>query len=334
MYRSIILFSLVVLASCSSSSTEAEREASSNGYEDRPEVAVFISEMAEEGFDPEELKSLFAAAKYQQSIVDAISRPAERTLNWASYQDIFLTERRAKAGAEFVAENLQAFQRAEAEYGVPIPVIASIIGVETLYGRITGKYRVIDSLSTLAFDYPPRSKFFRSELKEFLRLTREEKKSPLDPLGSYAGAMGYGQFISSSYRNYAVDFDGDGLRDIWNNRVDAIGSVANYLARHGWQAGDGITERVSLTGEEPADVFNVALKPNRSIASLSTVGVLVPPSLAQDVQVSPMRLEGKNGDEYWLGLNNFYVITRYNHSKLYAMAVFQLSERIKATLAS
>lgn len=330
MFRPTILLFLFALASCSWGSSEPVP----GGYADRPEVDVFIAEMAAEGFDPEALRSYFAAARYQQSIVDAISKPAERTLNWASYQDIFLTERRVKAGTEFIAANQVAFDRAEAEYGVPVSVVASIIGVETLYGRITGRYRVIDSLSTLAFDYPPRSKFFRSELKEFFRLAKEEGQSPLEPLGSYAGAMGYGQFISSSYRHYAVDFDGDGVRDIWNNQVDAIGSVANYLAQHGWQAGGDITVTATLVGEEPADVFNVSLKPNRSAASLSTEGVIVDAPLDPDMQVSPMRLEGKNGEEYWIGLPNFYVITRYNHSKLYAMAVFQLSERIQATLSS
>lgn len=330
MFRPILLLLLLTLAGCTTGSPEAAQQ----GYAGRADVEVFIAEMAEEGFEPAQLRAMFADAKFQQSIVDAISRPAERTLNWASYQDIFLTERRVQAGAEFIAEHQAAFDRAEAEYGVPVSVIAAIIGVETLYGRITGKYRVIDSLSTLAFDYPPRSTFFRSELKEFFRLAKEEGQSPLDPMGSYAGAMGYGQFISSSYRNYAVDFDGDGIRDIWNNPTDAIGSVANYLARHGWQAGGDVTMLVSLRGDEPADVFNVSLKPNRSVASLSTEGIIVDPSLDGDLQVSPMRLEGKSGAEYWLGLPNFYVITRYNHSKLYAMAVFQLSERIKASLAS
>ncbi|MFT7090296.1 MAG: membrane-bound lytic murein transglycosylase B [Candidatus Azotimanducaceae bacterium] len=303
-------------------------------YAEREDVQQFISEMVEEGFEAEMLQSTFVAARYQQSIIDAISRPAERTLNWDRYQDIFLTERRVKAGVEFIDTHRDAFEAAEVKYGVPIPVIASIIGVETLYGRITGKYRVIDSLSTLAFDYPPRSKFFRSELKEFFRLAREEGQSVLEPLGSYAGAMGYGQFISSSYRNYAVDFDGDGIRDIWNNPVDAIGSVANYLSRHGWQRGGLVTVPARLDREVMDDVFNVALKPNRTVADLSTLGVQTDILLEGSFEVSPMMLEGKAGQEYWLGLKNFYVITRYNHSKLYAMAVFQLSEQIKQSLAS
>jgi len=334
MLRLTLLLMFLFPLGCSSSADEASTSSATTNYVEREDVQQFISEMIEEGFDAEMLQSTFAAARYQQSIIDAISRPAERALNWAEYQDIFLTERRVQAGAEFIATHLDAFEAAEAKYGVPIPVIAAIIGVETLYGRITGKYRVIDSLSTLAFDYPPRSKFFRSELKEFFRLAQEEDRSVLEPLGSYAGAMGYGQFISSSYRNYAVDFDGDGIRDIWNNPVDAIGSVANYLSRHGWERGALVTVPARLDREVMDDVFNVSLKPNRTVADLSTMGVLTDVLLEDSFEVSPMRLEGKAGQEYWIGLNNFYVITRYNHSKLYAMAVFQLSERIKQSLAS
>jgi len=334
MLRLTLLLIFLLPAGCSSFADEASATLVNTSYAEREDVQQFISEMAEEGFDAEMLQNTFVAARYQQSIIDSISRPAERTLNWDKYQDIFLTERRVQAGVEFIDTHRDAFEAAEARYGVPIPVIASIIGVETLYGRITGKYRVIDALSTLAFDYPPRSKFFRSELKEFFRLTREEGQSVLEPLGSYAGAMGYGQFISSSYRSYAVDFDGDGIRDIWNNPVDAIGSVANYLSRHGWERGGLVTVSARLDRELTDNVFNVSLKPNLSVADLSTLGVLTDVLLDGSLDVSPMRLEGKAGEEYWLGLNNFYVITRYNHSKLYAMAVFQLSERIQRSLSN
>jgi membrane-bound lytic murein transglycosylase B len=334
MLRLTLILMFLIPAGCASRADDAGPILADTSYAEREDVQQFISEMVAEGFDAGMLQTTFAAARYQQSIIDAISRPAERTLNWDKYQDIFLTERRVQAGVAFVATHQEAFDAAEAKYGVPVPVIASIIGVETLYGRITGKYRVIDSLSTLAFDYPPRAKFFRSELKEFFRLTREEGQPVLEPLGSYAGAMGYGQFISSSYRNYAVDFDGDGIRDIWNNPVDAIGSVANYLSRHGWERGGLVTVAARLDREIVDEVFNVSLKPNRSLADLSTLGVLTDVVLEDSFVVSPMKLEGKAGEEYWLGLNNFYVITRYNHSKLYAMAVFQLSERIKRSLST
>lgn len=297
------------------------------------EVAAFIDEMvSEEGFSAAELKPIFADASFKQGIVDAMSRPAERVLTWETYQDIFLTERRVREGHEFMQKYHTALERARQKYGVPPEIITAIIGVETMYGSNKGHYRVIDALATLAFDYPPRSTFFRSELKHFLLLAREEHLSPLAPVGSYAGAMGYGQFISSSYREYAVDFDADGLRDIWENPIDAIGSVANYLSRHGWQADATVVLRTPVPATAKttlAGVYNVDLKPSTDLGALRRLGVVLDGvALADDTRVSPMRLEGKQGDEYWLGLQNFYVITRYNHSELYAMAVFQLSERL------
>lgn len=309
----------------------ATDDSAANSYLARESVQTFIAELEQEGFDRDMLEQTFADAEYQQGIIDAISRPAERTLTWASYQDIFLTQRRVEQGRDFIALHKDTFDRAEQTYGVPTEIIAAIIGVETFYGRIKGKHRVIDALSTLAFDYPPRSKFFRSELKQYFYLVTEEQKSALEPVGSYAGAMGYGQFISSSYRNYAVDFDGDGIRDIWNNPVDAIGSVANYLARHKWQPGEPIVAKVSSDGLDPElEFLNESLKPSRTLAELDSAGMTSSMSRNQAELVSPMRLVGKKGDEFWIGFNNFYVITRYNHSKLYAMAVFQLSERIQA----
>ncbi|HIG44367.1 MAG: lytic murein transglycosylase B [bacterium] len=304
--------------------------AAENGnYGSRQDVDQFVEEMVAEGFDKKALQTLFSQAQFKQSIIDAISRPAERTLTWNEYQDIFLTRSRVEKGLGFMNENRDALVAAQDRYGVPAVVITAIIGVETFYGRITGKYRVIDSLTTLAFDYPPRSSFFREELKHFLRLVKEEGQDANDPLGSYAGAMGYGQFISSSYRHYAVDFDSDGLRDIWNNPSDAIGSVANYLARHGWRTGELITVRASKPEDGTKELFNVSLKPTSTMAEMSQFGVLSAVSIAAQTSISPMLLNGKQGEEVWLGLQNFYVITRYNHSKLYAMAVYQLSEKLK-----
>ena len=299
-------------------------------YADREEVQAFVKELAaQESFNERELLTIFRHAKYKQKIIDAITRPAEKTLNWDKYQDIFLTERRTLSGIEFMEDNRAALEAAYETYGVPPVIITAIIGVETMYGSISGNYRVLDALSTLSFDYPPRSKFFKRELKEFILLAREEKQMITDLKGSYAGAMGLGQFIPSSYRAYAVDFDGDGFRDIWNNPTDAIGSVANYLNKHGWQRDKQITFEVSAS-EVPADLFNVSLKPTRSIKALRSLGMTddLPPLDAEQI-VSPMRLDGKQGEEYWIGLKNFYVITRYNHSKLYAMAVFQLSEGLR-----
>ena len=297
-------------------------------YAGREDVRAFIKEMAGEGlFKEEELLSLFQYAEYRQRIIDAISKPAEKTLTWAEYQDIFLTERRRRAGISFMRDNSAALSAAQDKYGVPPAIVTAIIGVETMYGRISGNYRVLDALTTLAFDYPPRAKFFRRELKEFLLLAQEEKRAATELKGSYAGAMGMGQFIPSSYRMYAVDFDGDGFRDIWKNPTDVIGSVANYLYVHGWRKGGRVTLEVVVDGA-PDDVFNLSLAPSKSVGELRAMGMTGADLNAAEM-VSPMRLNGKRGEEYWLGLHNFYVITRYNHSRLYAMAVFQLSEGLR-----
>ena len=298
-------------------------------YQSRPEAREFVRELAEEQeFDAQALLSSLAQATYQQEVIDSISRPAEKELTWAEYQDIFLTEERIESGVKFMSEHEAALRAAHETYGVPPVIVTAIIGVETMYGQISGDYRVLDALTTLTFDYPPRAKFFRGQLKEFFRLAREEDKPITSFMGSYAGAMGLGQFIPSSYRHYAVDFDGDGLRDIWHNPTDAIGSVANYFKAHDWQQGADITFTIE-PGDLPQDLFNVDLKPSISIADLAALGLQgVPEGLDQNQRVSPMRLEGEEGDEFWLGLHNFYVITRYNHSHLYAMAVFQVSEAL------
>lgn len=298
-------------------------------YGKREEVKEFAENMAQEhGFELNELMIVLSKAEYKQSIIDAISRPAEKVMVWSNYQDIFLTKSRAKGGRKFLRENRKTLERAEKRYGVPAEIIVAVIGVETRYGELKGKFRVLDALMTLGFDYPPRSVFFKSELKEFLLLAREEAAEPDSLLGSYAGAMGYGQFISSSFRHYAVDFDDDGIRDIWNNPVDAIGSVANYLGEHGWIKDAPIIERAFNVTEDARLMFSDALKPEVIYASMKVNGVRTKSKFGDEALVSPLLFKGKKGHEYWIGLNNFYVITRYNRSKLYAMAIFQLSQSI------
>lgn len=311
----------------------ANSVAEDGNYSDREEVKLFVKQLAEnDGFNATTLLDVFQQARYKQSIIDAISRPAEKVLNWSEYQDIFLTDKRASEGNKFMHENAQALSDAYKQFGVPPVIVTAIIGVETMYGRHRGNYRVIDALTTLAFDYPPRSKFFRRELREFLLLAREENRAITELQGSYAGAMGYGQFIPSSYRHYSVDFNGDGTRDIWNNKVDAIGSVANYLAAHGWRPGEPIVAiaRLETTAGDLDANFNVSLKPNSTMGAMQKMGVVTAVDFGESTKVSPMKLVGKQGDEYWLGFHNFYVITRYNHSKLYAMSIFQLSETLRA----
>ncbi|MDP3367053.1 MAG: lytic murein transglycosylase B, partial [Pseudomonas sp.] len=226
----------------------------------------------------------------------------------------------------FWSKNQAALEKAEAEYGVPPQFIVAIIGVETFYGGNTGSWRVMDALSTLAFDYPPRAPFFRKELREFLLLTREEQVDPITLKGSYAGAMGLPQFMPSSFRAYAVDFDGDGHINIWSNPTDAIGSVASYFKRHGWQAGGQVASRVEASGARVDEGLTQGLDPVKSVAELRALGWNSQDKLAEDLPVTAFRLEGAQGDEYWFGLPNFYTITRYNRSVMYAMAVNQLAE--------
>ena len=303
--------------------------AATTSYENHPEVLAFIDELViEEGFDRQQLIEVFAQAEYKQRIIDAISRPAERVLHWDKYQDIFLTQKRLSQGLEFIRTHRDILERAEQKFGVPAEIIAAILGVETSYGRNTGSYRVLDSLSTLAFNYPPRAQFFKGELKHMLLLAREQGKEPESLMGSYAGAMGLGQFIPSSYREYAIDFDNDAQINIWSDPVDAIGSIANYLNRHGWAAGQAVVMRLQGPGPLSSDEFNVSLKPSMTKTEARRAGLLNDLDMEETGKVSPMKLIGKSGPEYFLGLKNFYVITRYNHSRLYAMAVFQLSQQL------
>lgn len=297
-------------------------------YSKRDDVKQFIDEMvAEHQFSRDQMQAWLDQAKKKQSILDAISRPAEKRLTWARYRNIFLKNSRIKNGVKFWKENKDTLERAEKEFGVPAEIIVAIIGVETLYGKNKGSFRVVDALSTLGFDYPPRAKFFRKELKQFFLLAREQKQDPLTLTGSYAGAMGYGQFIPSSYRAYAIDYTGDEFADIWNNPTDAIGSVANYFKRHGWKKGEPVTLRARISNDHDREVLNDSLKPKHTIDSLRTKGY-TPISELDEQVANIMRLQGSKGAEFWLGLHNFYVITRYNHSRLYAMAVWQLSQEI------
>ncbi|WP_456380051.1 lytic murein transglycosylase B [Thiolapillus sp.] len=295
-----------------------------------PQMEKFIQRMVEtQGFDAGELRQVLAKARKRQDIIDRMSKPAERTLNWGQYRKIFLTGKRASQGVEFWKRNQEALRKAEETFGVPPQFVVAIIGVETFYGRITGKDKVLDALYTLAFHYPKRSKFFTSELEKFLILAQEEKLDPAKPMGSYAGAMGLGQFMPSSYLAYAVDFDGDGRRDIWNNETDAIGSVANYFARHGWKQGLPVTAAVEAAPVDVEKYLEAGVKPRFTLGELRKAGAVVAPALDDALETALIRLETDQGEEYWAALKNFYVITRYNHSELYAMAVYQLSERIR-----
>jgi len=305
-----------------------------DNYGVNPAAHAVVDELvAGEGFDRQELMSIFAQAQRKDSILEAIARPAEKTKPWYQYREIFLSDKREQQGVEFFNQHRATLLRAEREFGVPAEMIVAIIGVETSYGRVAGSYRVLDALSTLAFDYPPRSPFFTAELKNFLILTRDQGMDPTDLMGSYAGAMGYGQFMPSSYRNYAIDFDQDGKIDIWENPVDAIGSVANYFKQHGWRQGDVVVIAADASANTPDTIFvrtRDDLEPRRTVAQFAADGLVARVKQDPNALATAMKFELKNGYEYWLGLHNFYVITRYNHSAMYAMSVYQLSQRLAA----
>ena len=298
---------------------------------DRPDVAEFIDEMvSEHEFDRDALRDVLSQAEIKASIIRKISTPAERTLTWEEYRKIFITRERINVGTAFWRENREMLERISKESGVSVEMIVGIIGVETYYGRITGKDRVIDALTTLAFDYPPRAKFFRKELTEFLVLAREEEIDATVPMGSYAGAMGRPQFMPSSFRAYAVDATGDGKRDIWNDWADVAGSVANYFVEHGWRSGEEVTAQATLGSDwkQPVPKPKNTLKASQTVESLSQKGVLFATDLNADSKGELLTFEGGNGIEYWVGFHNFFVITKYNRSVMYALAAYQLGQEI------
>ncbi|WP_417529858.1 lytic murein transglycosylase B [Marinobacter lipolyticus] len=318
-FTRIAPFLFVVLASV----TQAQ------GYDDTPEGQALIKEMVTKyGYDQGKVEVLLSQATRIDRILESISRPAEKTLTWHEYRKIFIKPERVERGVAFLEEYDEAFARAESEFGVPATVIAAIIGVETWYGNYTGNYRVMDALATLAFDYPPRSRFFRSELVQYLLMTREQGFDPLHIKGSYAGAMGYGQFIASSYRNFAIDFDDDGVADILSNPVDAIGSVANYFSAHHWREGEPVAERLEDHLPMDSPLLTRELKPKLTVADYRAAGLGPMLVRGDDAVARAILLQGSDGPELWLTYHNFYVITRYNHSHLYAMAVFQLADEL------
>jgi len=300
--------------------------ATTSPIKDTESVDAFIEQMASKHqFDESELNDLFETVEIKQDILKRIASPSEG-LPWYKYRKIFLTDARIDAGVQFWRDNAPALAAAEKQYGVPPEIIVAIIGVETLFGQNTGNHRVIDALSTLGFAYPPRSKFFLSELENFLLLCRDEHINPSEPMGSYAGAMGMPQFMPSSFRTYAVDFDNDHRRDIWHDSSDVIASVANYFAKHHWQKGQAIAVPVTAKNKNYEPVLNNELKPDLSVAELESLNLIISRQIPFDSKVKLLSFEQQEqGKELWAALDNFYVITRYNHSPLYAMAVYQLS---------
>jgi membrane-bound lytic murein transglycosylase B len=306
-----------------------------SGYAaEHPGTEEFVKKaVSEYGLQETDVRELLASAEYQQSIVDAISRPAEGK-PWYEYKKIFLTDSRVSQGIEFWNEHRDLIRAASEKFGVDEEIIVAIIGVETAYGRITGNYRTVDALVTLGFYYPQnlssdRSGFFSGELLHFMRLAGEEDLPASEVTGSYAGAMGMGQFMPSSYREYAVDFDGDGNRDLWRSTPDVVGSVANYLARHGWQPGQPVTRRARAAEGAAFDLIKRDLKPTLSVSEWEEKGFSSSSELPRDLPAAVLKLAESDHDSYWLTFKNFWVITRYNRSPRYAMAVYRLGQEIK-----
>lgn len=303
---------------------------------DRPDVQAFIKEMTDKHPFKIDLKALFSQVEIKPAIIEAMQRPAEAK-PWFEYRPIFLTEERISQGVAFWNKHDKAIAAASAKYGVDPEIIVAIIGVETRYGQHAGKHRVIDALTTLAFDYPKRADFFRGELEHYLLMVNEERLDPLALKGSYAGAMGVGQFMPSSYRHYAVDFDHDGQRNLFDNMDDAIGSVANYFSEHKWQLGQPVVGRAQPQGKLDEAAYGAAKKaspkPTLSHSDIKNLGIEILDDLPRDQPMSLIELATRTGPSYWVGLQNFYVITRYNRSPLYAMAVYQLSQEIKTRRA-
>ena len=290
--------------------------------------------VSEHGLPESEVRALLAEAEYKQSIIDAISRPAEGK-PWHQYRPIFLTDKRINEGIDFWIENRELIAAVSEKYGVDEEIIVAIIGVETFYGRITGNYRTIDALVTLGFYYPKnlssdRSPFFSSELMHYIQLATEENLPANKVTGSYAGAMGMGLFMPSSYREYSVDFDADGRRDLWRSTPDVVGSVANYLHRHGWQPGQPVTRRARASADAAFDeISSRGFKPTLSVAEWAEKGFRSSSELSPVLPAAVLKLVEEDKNTYWLTFKNFYVITRYNRSPRYAMAVYELSQEIK-----
>ena len=299
-------------------------------YKNRIDVNQFIERMAKQSdYSEQELIDLFSSVKKQSHLFELLDKPAEKELKWHQYRHIFITDKRIEQGAEFWREHASLLTEVSLKTGVPAEIIIAIIGVETFYGTYRGKDPVFDSLVTLAFDYPRRSKFFSRELEQLLLLAKEQNLDPKALMGSYAGAMGMPQFIASSYRSYAVDFDGDGQANLFDSIPDIFASVANYFVKHGWRANEPVAGPLTALENNSIDRLNPGVKLQYKWSDLSRNGLYSKTELDPDTAVALVKLEQKKVPEYWVGLQNFYVITRYNHSELYAMAVYQLSLLIK-----
>ncbi|ALA23864.1 lytic murein transglycosylase [Piscirickettsia salmonis] len=311
---------LAVSASTNSKSAE---------YIQRADVKSYINDLVKQyGFSKAQLERWFHHAKANQRALEILQRPAEKVWTWQQYRSWLVSTKRAKEGAEFWQSNRQTLRRAERMYGVPPQVILAIIGVESSYGKNVGGFPTFNVLTTLAFDYKRRSEFFKRELTEFLLLMRDQKMNPMQVQGSYAGALGLPQFMPSSYRYYAVDFSGDGHKNLFSNDADVIGSIGNYFKRHGWQGNQPIAVKAKISGDQFNTIIKMGIEPKYTVTELAKFGIQSQEKVDPSLKAALIELDGKNGPEYWLAFQDFYAITRYNHSQKYAMAVYDLSQDI------
>lgn len=303
---------------------------SDNTFTQRKDVQLFIQSMVKQHhFNAAKLTEIMNQVEIQPQIIESMEKPYEKK-NWDVYKNLFLTKQRLKGGLDYWNANQKALAKAQKRYGVPPEIIVAILGVETLYGEHQGEYRVLDALATLAFNYPKRSAFFTKELKEYLLLCREHGVSPTTYKGSYAGAMGKPQFMPSSYRYYAVDFNNKGKRDLIGNNGDSIGSIANYFQKHGWRVNEGIAQNAKLTGWKFKHIQTNPKSANYNYAQLDKAGVRpITASHNHPARAGLIELMTDDGKEYWLAYPNFFVITRYNSSPQYALVVYLLSQQLK-----
>jgi membrane-bound lytic murein transglycosylase B len=302
------------------------------GFVQRPEVQSFIADMSTRyGFASAELETLFSRVHFDPDVIRLITPKPPSERSWQKYRANFVNERRIAEGVRFRSENAAALARAESQYGVPADIIVAIIGIETEFGRHMGSFRVVDALATLAFDYPTRADFFRSQLEEFLLLARDDGRDVFSLEGSYAGAMGIPQFMPGSYRRFAVDFDGDGKRDLFDSSADAIGSVANFLKEHGWRRGEPVAYPASVDGDAYHAFVDGSVEPRYPADALRAAGVTFSSEAAPDTQCVLVELASPGvPPDHYVGLHNFYVLTRYNRSSFYAAAVIELAYEIRA----
>ena len=324
-----LLYPLLVLMVCSANAPAMALNTR------RPEVRRFIARVAkQDSFSKRTLRELLGAAQSQPAIIEAMDKRAEKTKPWFEYRAIFLTDKRIQDGADFWIAHREELLQASGTSGVAPEYIVAILGVETSYGRLTGRYRVLDALATLAFDYPARAKFFQEELEAFLLLTREAKVNPLTASGSYAGAMGAPQFMPSNYRRYAVDAAKDGRIDLWSNWLDIFASVGNYFHEHGWISGEPILSEAALEAGAAASLDGRNLTQGETVGSLQAKGVHFDTTLAAAAPAVLIAADEPDAVHWRVGYHNFYVITRYNHSMLYAMAVYELAQMVRERVAA